>query len=449
MTIHYAKLFLNKVIEENDVTALVRHNITVDDMYSEIDRKTYEFIREYAEENGDEAPSYAVVADSVEDFEYIPEVSDSYAYLARQIKSHSAKQEIIKLFDTGEFERRINEMDGLECVNKWLPSVVESVKMRTDVRDNVGTDIKRDGDKFLEEYRRRKLGESFRVWESKFDAIGEYVSSNLYTVYGKSGRGKSVITLEDAIHVAKQGANVLIWAMEMGNFEVLVRAYTSLSGDAKIANTELFGANMDVGFDSRDIRFGQLDGEFEKAFEDFVRNINVHVEGNIVIRAADDEDFRDRSLDALRADIERTEADFVVIDPFYYLDYERNTSRTAGGDAAATSMKLRRMAGTTSTTIVAITQADESNEESNEEGTRELIMPDRNDVKKTKQLLEDSCLLIGIDSDYKQGRGIVGVNKGRDGGEGDISEFIYAPQYGVVKPLETGKNALEDFNYGF
>src|SRR5690625_210606 len=174
-------------------------------MYSDIDRNTFEFILEYAEENGGEAPSYAVVADSVEDFEYIPEVSDPYTYLARQIKSYSAKQEIIKLFDTGEFERKLNDMDGLEFVNKWLPSIVESVKMRTDVRDNVGTDIKRDGDKFLEEYRRRKLGKSFRVWESKFDAIGEYVSSNLYTVYGKSGRGKSVITLEDAIHVAKQG----------------------------------------------------------------------------------------------------------------------------------------------------------------------------------------------------------------------------------------------------
>src|SRR5690625_6411268 len=125
------------------------------------------------------------------------------------------------------------------------------------------------------------------------------------------------MTIEDAIHVAKQGANVLIWAMEMVNLEVLVRAYTSLSGDAKIANTELFGANMDVGFDSRDIRLGQLDGEFEKAFEDFVRNINEHIEGNIVIRAADDEDFRVRSLEALRADIERPDADFVVIDPFY------------------------------------------------------------------------------------------------------------------------------------
>src|SRR5699024_8452983 len=141
--------------------------------------------------------------------------------------------------------------------------------------------------------------------------------------------------------------------------------------------------------------------------------------------------------------IEKTNADFVVIDPFYYLSYERNTSRTAGGDAAATSMELRNMAGYTSTVIIAITQADETVEKSNDDGARELEIPDREDVLKTKQLMQDAYLLIGIDSDYKQGRGIIGVNKGRDGGEGNISEFIYAPQYGLVKPLETGEEALK------
>lgn len=449
MTIHYAKLFLNKVIEENDVTALVRHNITVDDMYSEIDRKTYEFIRDYAEENGGEAPSYAVVADSVEDFEYIPEVSDSYTYLARQIKDFTAQREVVSWFESGEFERKLNELGGQEFVNKWLPNVLESVKIRTNVREQVGTDIKSDVDKFLAEYERRKLGESFRVWKSKFDAIGEYISGNLYTVYGKSGRGKSVITLEDALFVAQQGANVLIWAMEMSAYELLVRAYTSLSGDAKIANTEIQGVNMDVGFDSRDMRLGTFSTEFEEAFKHFVRNINEHIAGNLIVRAVDDADFINRSLRDLQADIERTNADFVIIDPFYFLDYEANTSRTAGGDAAATSMKLRRYAGTSSVVIIAITQAEETKEETTDDGVRELTLPNREDVKKTKQLLEDAYQLIAVDTDYQQGRGIVGVNKGRDGGEGNITEFIYAPQYGVVKPLETGKDAIEEFNYGF
>src|SRR5690606_13975060 len=110
--------------------------------------------------------------------------------------------------------------------------------------EKVGTDIKTDASKFLAEYDRRKAGESFRIWKSKFSAIGEYVSSNLYTVYGKSGRGKSIITLEDAIYAAQQGANVLIWATEMGCFEVLVRIYVSISGEAGVTNANFNGLDL-------------------------------------------------------------------------------------------------------------------------------------------------------------------------------------------------------------
>src|SRR5690625_583734 len=123
---------------------------------------------------------------------------------------------------------------------------------------------------------------------------------------------------------------------------------------------------------------------------------------------------------AVEADIKQVGADFVVIDPFYYLAYEKNTSRTTGGDASNTSMKLRSMTGRLSVVTVAITQSDVKKSEESEEGSRELRLPEREDVKKTKSLLEDAAVLIGIDSDYKQGLAIVGNMKGRDGGEGDI-----------------------------
>ena len=204
---------------------------------------------------------------------------------------------------------------------------------------------------------------------------------------------------------------------------------------------------MDVGFDSRDVRLGQLAPEYETAFRFFVETINDRLAGNIIIRAVDDEDFADRSLNELAKDIEQTKADYVVIDPFYYLHYEKNTSKTTGGDAANTSMRLRALAGRTSTVIIAITQADETSQEEDDDGNRELELPERKDVKKTKQLLEDAYLLIGVDTDYKQGRGIVGVFKGRDGGEGNVSDLIYLPQYGVVKEIEMGENAVSQFNF--
>lgn len=443
----YAKLFLNKVIEDDDISAISQHNVLESDMHSDIDRNTFRFILDYAQENGGKSPSYAVVADEVEGFEYIPEVSDSYRYLTRQIKDFSAKKAMIDLINGGDFERKLNEMGGREFVDKWLPSALESVKMRTDVRESIGTDIKKDTEKFTNEYERRKAGESFKVWKSKYSAIGEYISGNMYTVFGESGRGKSVLTLEDAIYAASQGAIVLLWTLEMGWYEVMVRIYASISGEYGYTTVNFEGVDMDAGFNSRDLRLGGLSDEFEDAFEAFLKSINAYIPGNIIVRAVDDEEFSDRSLRALESDIIATEADFVMIDPFYYLAYEKNTSRTTGGDASNTSMKLRAMTGRLSVVTVAITQSDVGTSESDDEGTRELKLPEREAVKKTKSLLEDAAVLIGIDSDYQQGLAIVGNMKGRDGGEGDISNVLYLPQYGVVKELEVGEEAVASFDF--
>src|SRR5690625_2911085 len=162
---------LNKVINENDTKALLRHNITIDDMPTDVDRSAYRFIEQYAHENGGNAPSYAVVTDEVKGFFHIPEVSDSYSWLAKQVKGFSAKKSILDIHASGEYERKLNEIDGNEFIEKWLPEYLESVKMRTSVREKVGTDIKTGADKFLEEYERRKEGESFNLWKSKYSAI--------------------------------------------------------------------------------------------------------------------------------------------------------------------------------------------------------------------------------------------------------------------------------------
>src|SRR5690625_6547469 len=119
-------------------------------MPTNIDRDTFRFIERYAEVNEGHAPSYAAVADEVMGFEYIPEVSDSFTWLADRVKSFSAKKRIINLFETGEFERKLNELDGHEFVGEWLPRIVESVKMGTSVRNEIGTDIKSGSDKFLD-----------------------------------------------------------------------------------------------------------------------------------------------------------------------------------------------------------------------------------------------------------------------------------------------------------
>jgi len=452
----YTTMLLNKVIEANDVQALARFNVTEADMPTDGEKRAYKFIVDYAEANRGQAPSYATVVAECPEFQDIPQVNDSYEYLTKQIKSASAKRQFYELFQPGDHnepsivEKQINDLDGQNFL-EWLKSNIESITINTNISSKVGTDVKRDGSKFLSEMDRRKAGESFKVWRSKFpfinDKLGGYVSSNVYTVYGKSGRGKSVITLEEGIEAAMQGANVLIWAMEMGWYEVLVRIYVSVSARRGLTTANIDGLDLAAGFDSSELRYGKLSDEFDVAFRAFIEQLNDFIPGNITVRGVDDHDFYNRSLRALESDILATKADVVIIDPFYYLDYEKNTSKTTGGDAANTSMKLRRLAGQTQTVIFAITQAEEGKESTDEDGARELALPAREDVKKTKQLLEDAYLLIGVDTDYKQGRGLIGLNKGRDGGEGLSAEIMYIPQVGIVQEFETGEAAASQFDF--
>src|SRR5690606_30703360 len=180
----------------------------------------------YYRDNG-QAPSYAAVVTEVPDFTYIPNVTDSYEYMARRIKETWAQEETQRFMQSREHSEKFAEIghpSTFDDYAQYLKSELDRIKMRTDVRIGTkGIDVVRDSDKFLEEYEKRRLGESNRIWRSKFPSLnqavgGGYYSSNMYVVYARSGRGKSIVTMEEAIKFAFQGAVVLVWALEMGSF---------------------------------------------------------------------------------------------------------------------------------------------------------------------------------------------------------------------------------------
>ncbi|MGF9741950.1 DnaB-like helicase C-terminal domain-containing protein [Bacillus safensis] len=449
----FGSSLLSKVIEANDPSALLRYGLTRKDFQTDGERAAFEYISSYAEKNGNQAPTAEMVATEVPTFQPEFSIEAPFEYLAKKAKETAAMNDFANTADS-ELAKRFNqaqENGNPQEFFDWLKIIAEQNIMRTSVRKSVGTNIVTDVDKFKAEYEKRKAGESFRIWNSKFPAlnkaIGGYVSSNIYVVYGKPGRGKSAITLEETINCAIQGANVLIWSMEMGWFEVLVRIYVSLSGDQGVALTEIDGQQMEAGFDSRDVRHGKLSEEFEEAFMEFVESLNTLIAGSITVRAVDDKDFDSRSLKDLKSDIEQTKADVIMIDPFYYLDYESNQDKTTGGAAAATSKKMRRLAGTLDVVIFAITQAGEDDATEDEFGNREIKLPKRKDVKKTMALLEDAAVLIPVDTNAREGRGLIGVNKGRDGGEDEVVEIVYLPQVGLIKQVAAEETDLAAFGF--
>jgi replicative DNA helicase len=432
----YGQSLLSKVCDEQDVAALKRHAIEADHFATEAERKALRYVLEYAQQNGGKAPDGAFLEHFADGF-YVPDCAMTFDSLSKNVKDDAFFREAQNLFTDSRFQRYLDEGDR-NNFEKLLTETLQKITLGTSVRKSVGTSLKNDVDGFLDQYDKIEAGESRKVWRSKFgrinDTVGGYTSGNIYAWYGRSGRGKSVLVTEEAIESAMQGANVLFWSMEMSQYEVLTRMYTSLSGREGIVVNNIEGIDRESGFDNYKLQNGLLDDDTKAKLRNFLRELNGQMTGDIILRAVDDADFHTRTTRELESDIETVNADVVVIDPIYYMDFERNTSKTKGGDVAATSKQLRRLGGSTETAIHVITQADEVADETDEDGRRtEMRPPTRKELSKSKAILQDAALTLGIDT--LDGQGIIQINKGRSGGEGTQIELTYAPQYGLVCEL--------------
>jgi replicative DNA helicase len=453
--------FISKMLDSKNAHAFGQYNITERKLPTPEEREVFRYLSDYIEKNGS-LPSPEEVSALYDDFIYVPNVSSSFDYLAEQINNDYAKLELTRAIQgkvgaDDEFQEKvsladlINEKKGLESVD-WLIEKLEQIKKNANHVDKIGHDIKTDHDWLFEEYERRKEGKTFKVWPSRFTTInkilgGGYASGNMYTFYARSGRGKSIVVLEEAIEAAMNGATVLYWALEMPKYELFARAFSSVSARHGVFNAKIDGVDYQVGFPQKEILMAKMSDQYYDAFKNFVTTMNQRMKGTIIFRCIDDPEFVRRDCKQLEADIRQTGAHVVVIDPIYFMSMERNESQTAGGDVAATSKRLRLMAGNLNVVMHVVTQSEETKEQYAEDGERQLSVPKRNEMKKSKQLLEDASMTIGLDT--KDGRGIIMPGKGRSGGEDEKIEIIFLPNYGLVKELPTMEEATKQFKTKF
>lgn len=440
------ELLLSKVINENDVAALNRHGISRELFPVESERAVYDFIINYSRTNEGNAPSFATVIDNIPEFDYLANTEDSFTYLAKDLKKRKYQvdqasfinYQIAQLWDKAD---KANDPEGF---TNDIIKAFEDMKHANRISGKAGHMLEHASEWYLTEFYERKQGKSINFWESHFPRLNEiigggYQEGNMITWYAKSGRGKSTITLMEGLEAAYQGANVLFWVLEMPKYEFASRALSFISAKHKLKTSVIDGVDYLAGFNVQQLTRASFDNvSDEQDFVDFVTNLNNYLEGSITIRAIDDEDFVDRSVRALERDIVETESNVVIVDPIYYMDYEKNTSKTTGGDAAATSKALRKLAGRTKVVMHVITQAEEDSSESTG-SDRELTLPKRSQVKKTMAVLEDAALVLAFDS--CDGRFSIGINKGRSGGEGEEVEGIFLPSIGYIE--ESNQEAVE------
>ncbi|MGM0846936.1 MAG: DnaB-like helicase C-terminal domain-containing protein [Bacillota bacterium] len=451
---NYGELLLSKIVENDSAHILKKLRIDGSHFATSAERQVYQFIQQYAERNNGAVPSPTLLASETE-FEYIPGVSDSYDYLSKQLKDYSAKKKITNLIEDQAGEV-FDSYNGIEFVS-WVKDNAERIIRESSTIEAFGTDLKNEREKFLEEYRKRKSGESNRIWPSKFatinTAVGGHSVGSLVTIFGRSGKGKSVVGIEEIIEVAMNGGNVIIWSLEMGWFEMMVRIFSSVSGRLGLFKVQHGDSSYDGGFEQRSLNQGTLSDEFEEAFELFLANIDKYISGSITLRCVDDTDFYQRDCDQLEADILATKekygsCDAVLIDPIYLMDYEKTFSRTAGAEVQATSQRLRRIAGQSQVIMFLITQADEDKTIEDKDGKqKEIRIPARASLKKSKAILEDSSLVIGMDS--LDGRALFSLSKSRTGGNETQAELLFLPGYGLVREFSQEEIDYSQFNDTF
>jgi len=447
---NYGEQLLSKVVDENAVTSLVRFGITRDHFQTEVERKAYEFIQQYATENGGDAPSYATLVREIADFTYTPAVTDSFEFLSRKIADGAGKRKLQDFFN-----RDVSALfDGndTETFVSLLKERLESIRMET-----TGTNVRSIGrtfdelrTDFREEYDKRKAGKSFKLWKTPFptlnDTIGGLYSGDVYGIMAESGRGKTYLSEVIVDELLRQGANVLGKTYEVKAFPWLARLISIITAREGALTSEELAAK--VGLPNKAILSGNLEqiaAGIEPYFYEVVDALNRYYPGKLYLQAKADKVLTRSLADLDRELYAQPDIDAVVIDAFYNLAdcYGRNANKTAGGAAEEAARKFEQIVGAHDVVGIYTVQAHTERQETEDGGHREIKLPKRDQMKTTKALLEITTNLFTFDA--VNGNGRIGVDKGRNGGEGFTLDLIALMDYGVLRELPKGAEAARQF----
>ena len=144
-------LLLSKTLDEKDFYILNKYNVNETDFTT--NKEIYNFIKKYVEEN-DQTPDTRTVGMKFNDFEYVPDVTDSFKYLCTELKNISVKRKMFELLQS-EASQKFSEMGGVDFT-KWLKEKVESLEQSSRSSITLGTDFSKSGKERKEMYLNKK-----------------------------------------------------------------------------------------------------------------------------------------------------------------------------------------------------------------------------------------------------------------------------------------------------
>lgn len=435
----YGEQFLSRILDDGTTQAIRTHSVEESDFATDTERKVFRFITDYAQENRGQAPDYRTVVERYPEFYYREGVADSYSWMVKRMKSNAGKRAIVELLSDPKTQKQLDELDGNDFI-ELLQNELNSITMRTSVRDKPGKTLDEIKQTMKDEYLKREEGKSFKAFDTPFQTftkeVGQWYSGDVYGIMGESGRGKTYLVVRIIDSLLRQGANVLAKSFEVKEYVFISRLISVATAVDEMFIDEL---ERKIGIPNKAILSGKLDGVVRDKFFEVLDVLEDYYEGTLYFQGKSDSGLT-RTLNDLDRELSTNEIDAVFLDPFYGLSdvYGKNSNKTTGGAAEQAATRFENIIGDHDVIGFYTVQATVDKPNVSEEGLRELELPSRDQVKTSKRLLDIATVLIGFDSVEKEGNAIIGVSKGRNGGEDFTLELIALFDYGVLKELPSG-----------
>lgn len=456
----YGEQIISKTVDSGDISALTKYGITRDDFETPGERQAFDFVTKYAQQNAGRAPSYATLTAECPDITYIPDVTDSFEYLAEQLKADAAKREVLRKIN-GYTDDETGKRIPSELADKfaqlapadfgrYLRELGESIETKATVKRDIGAGLAELASAFKAEYQKRKAGESYTLWKTPFltlnEEIGGLYSGDVYGIMAESGRGKTYLSAVFVDELLRQGAVVLVKSYEVKWYPWLSRLISIATARDGAVKADGLG---DVGLPNKAMLAGKMDAELEPFMLETVARLNEYYPGELILQAKGGANLT-RTLNDLDRELHMwPDIDVVVIDPFYGLaDVRgRNANKVAGGAAEEAARRLEEIIGAHDVVGIYTIQAHTERQETEEGEHRAVKLPKRDRVKTTSAVLEIATNLFSFDA--ANGNGKIGVEKGRNGGEGFAIELVALMDYGVLRELPKGEEIAGQFVNSF
>ncbi|MTV50019.1 AAA family ATPase [Heliobacillus mobilis] len=408
---------LSKVIDEDAFSVLNRFNVDVTDFPTL--GEVYLFVREYVRENK-QSPDYRTVVGQFEQFEYIPDVQDSFKYLCTRLKALSAKRRAFELLQH-QAAKKFSELSGDKFI-QWLKEETLRIEATTLVRFDVGTNYAVNGEERKSWYEQAKESRSRSYIPAPYPSltealgggfeIGDYILLMAFT-----NRGKSWLASHIGLSAWENQFGVLHYSPELSKRQQALRLDT------------LMGK-----FDNVKLRRGLLanESQYFDYLEAFTPEMSM---APYVIKTM--EDLPDGlSVEVIEADLQMNpNIKMVIIDGFNLMNHGKGKMRDS---MSYTSRRLRQLFGRYEVAGLVVHQtpgaAEKEKRKSDEDGCRMVKPPKLTDYSETVAVIQDAATALTFDAG--DGIGKISIEKAREPNVGKVIELVCDFNVGLIRETD-------------